>query len=380
VAKSSKIVAPDEAQLEAAYQEALTRYASRSEVTGIDIGYKYSGDDNRRTGQVAVRIHVVEKFEPGQLQSAEMIRRQLAGVLTDVIAARYRPQSSLAMRRAVIRPVRPGVSIGRPAHTDGTLGLVAFRRSDGAPCLVSNWHVLSGVSPSIPRSKVTQPGGGDQFHDHVAGIDRVILDIVGDAASAVLKAETPFLTAQFETDVVVKSPRRAVLGETVEKSGVGTGTTRGIVDGIGRYFVDYNGFGQGPRREIDGFRVVSPDGPGSRGMVSDHGDSGSCWYSPADKSGIGLHFAGEPRAGFGEDFALAAHLSSVLDRLDLTLDAPPASTFLAFKREPEVASKTKNDLATPQTPSNPLPTRGRGRKEVHLHVHIHLDPRMTEED
>lgn len=369
MAKSPKHTTAEAARLEAAYQEALSRYANRPEVTGIDVGHKYSGPDNRRTGETAVRIHVVEKFDLGQLQASEIFLTTLAGVKTDVIAARYRPQSGAARRRGVVRPVRPGVSIGRPVHTDGTLGLIAFRREDGAPCLVSNWHVLSGVNPSIPNSKVTQPGGGDQFNDHVAGIDRVLLAITGDAASALLKAGTQFHTAQFETNAVVKTARRGVLGETVEKSGVGTGVTRGIIDGIGRYFVDYSAFGQGPRREIEGFRVVSPNGPSSRDAISDHGDSGACWYSPTESSGIGLHFAGEPRAGHGEDFALAAHLDDVLVELDLALEPT---------QEMRVASAAVAPIASFNQPQS-APPRGNARKEVHVHVHIHLDPLIIDD-
>ena len=49
------------------------------------------------------------------------------------------------------------------------------------------------------------------------------------------------------------------------------------------------------------------------------GDSGALWYGEQDKAGVGLHFAGDVGGSVNEEHALACHLETVLERLEVSL-------------------------------------------------------------
>src|SRR5687767_3344154 len=76
-------------------------------------------------------------------------------VLTDVIERSYDKAfelvgpETLDERRVRRDPIQPGISISHPDGTAGTIGLIVFDRATGAPCVLSNWHVLHGNSGTI---------------------------------------------------------------------------------------------------------------------------------------------------------------------------------------------------------------------------------------
>ncbi|MGK7930193.1 MAG: hypothetical protein AB4041_02010, partial [Microcystaceae cyanobacterium] len=51
-------------------------------------------------------------------------------------------------------------------------------------------------------------------------------------------------------------------------------------------------------------------------------DSGSVWYDPQTKEGIGLHFAGETNPHPKAEHAIACHLPTVLSELNVSLTPP----------------------------------------------------------
>jgi hypothetical protein len=313
---------PSEAALAAARDKALRAYGSRDYVTGIDIGYKYT--DGKKSDVQSVRIHVVEKKDKSVLEAAEIFPTQIDGVPVDVIQAVYHPQREQVdvslERTGRMDPIQPGISVSHPSVTAGTLGAIVFDLTDGAPCILSNWHVLVGSNAARPGDPIIQPGTADSGrapNDTVARLERSILGPDGDAAIARLTNARSVSNAQFQTNVRVTEARLPQVGEAVEKSGRTTATTRGIVDGVGRYFITYDDRG---RVGIDGFKIVAtiPGNP-NNDEISAGGDSGSLWYSAADKKGVGLHFAGETDPDPRQEHAIACFLPRVLSALNVTL-------------------------------------------------------------
>jgi hypothetical protein len=311
-----------QSRLQEAYEKAYKAYMVRANVTGIDIGYKYINGE--KTDNIVVRIHVKEKISESNLEASEILPKEIDGIPVDVIQAIYQPQiyiKSTFERRTRRDAIQPGLSISHPKVTAGTFGAVVYDNVTERPCILSNWHVLVGSSDASPGDPILQPGsfdGGRLHRDRVGQLERSILERDGDAAIAFLDPASgrSVLLAQFGTGVVLKSARMFTIGEILEKSGRTTGVTRGKVDGAGTYKVNYP-VGE---REIDGFKLVSIRVRNADDEeISLGGDSGSIWYDPVTKEGVGLHFAGETDASPIAEHALACHLPRVLVALDVSL-------------------------------------------------------------
>ncbi len=321
-------------ELSAAYRTALAMFGGREEISGIDIGYRID-DNGAQTQELAVRIHYAGDSPGPGFKLADAFLRAADGVPLVVIPAAYTQNeapasapvetSSLPPRRRRVEPLRPGVSISHWRTTGGTLGLVVYDLFSGRPCLLSNHHVLVPPPSAGADESVVQPaandGGTTPLHT-VAHVVRSMLDADGDAAIAELIGSRGVDQAQWESDVVVRMIRDPALGDVVEKSGMRTGLTRGVVDGIGRYYVSpANAAG------MDGFRVVSSpeNGEPADGLVG-AGDSGAVWYRVGDGAGLGLHVGGELGDPTRGRSAVACYLSRVMRRLGVSitpLDAIP---------------------------------------------------------
>jgi endonuclease G len=312
-----------DSQLQQAYQKAFKAYMGRDNVTGIDVGYKY--DNGQRTDDIVVRIHVREKIPESALEAAEVFPKEIDGVPVDVIQAIYRPTvatESLFERRVRRDIIQPGISIGHPIYvTAGTFGAVVYDKFSGRQCVLSNWHVLKGSNEASPGDEIVQPGdldGGRLPRDRIGQLDRSILNEDGDAAIAFLDSASgrSLEFAQLGTGVIVQAARIVRIGDILEKSGRTTGVTRGKVDGSGAYTLSYS-VGS---KTIQGFKIVSvTDGNPNNEEISSGGDSGSIWYDPVTKEGIGLHFAGETDPNPRQEHAIACHLPRVLDALNISL-------------------------------------------------------------
>ncbi len=309
-----------------AYEKALRAFGHRAEVTGVDIGYKYK--DGRRGEQVVLRVHLREKLAPGLVDPAQLLPAEIDGVPLDVIQGSYTPSGNgvlaLAARRHRRDPVQPGLSISHHLGTAGTIGAIVYDRTDGAPCILSNKHVLAEAALAEAGDQILQPGridGGRRDLDVIARLRRMHLGIKGDAAIAALTQGRQMRTALYGSDIQIQRTRRARLGDLAAKSGRTTGVTDGRVDGVGRFKVRY-GFQD---HWIEGFKLRTQDhaNPGNLELTR-HGDSGALWYDPVTQEGLGLHFAGEDDSAPAAEFALACHLDAVLDELlaSLTPVAP----------------------------------------------------------
>ncbi|MHA1600241.1 MAG: hypothetical protein ACTSW2_05400 [Alphaproteobacteria bacterium] len=395
--ESASSVEPDRKKIQEVYEKVVKTFGQRANVTGIDIGYKYDG--GVRTDHVTVRIHVREKVPMGALTEAEAFPTEIDGVTIDVIQGHYSPSAngilSLLSRRHRRDPIQPGISIAHPLVSAGTIGAVVFDRVTGAPCILSNWHVLAGSVFAQAGDAILQPGrfdGGRRATDTIAHLERMYLGRRGDAAIAVLNDERQVSRIQRDTTVDVHTTRRAGLGDTVAKSGRSTGVTTGVVDGMGRYRITYSV----GTHEIEGFLIrASADGNPDNIEISGAGDSGSLWYDPATQEGLGLHFAGESDPAPSAEYALACHLDAVLDELNVSLEPvevtdtpapeptppepePSAPSLLDLLRGAGVTEEVLSNIDLPEIGDAALRERGvriTGGKTGP--VQISIDPRLA---
>ncbi len=337
-----------------AYEKALRAFGHRAEVTGVDIGYKYK--DGRRGEQVVLRVHLREKLAPGLVDPAQLLPAEIDGVPLDVIQGSYTPSGNgvlaLAARRHRRDPVQPGLSISHHLGTAGTIGAIVYDRTDGAPCILSNKHVLAEAALAEAGDQILQPGridGGRRDLDVIARLRRMHLGIKGDAAIAALTQGRQMRTALYGSDIQIQRTRRARLGDLAAKSGRTTGVTDGRVDGVGRFKVRYGFHDQW----IEGFKLRTQDHANPANLeLTRHGDSGALWYDPVTQEGLGLHFAGEDDSAPAAEFALACHLDAVLDELLVSLTPVAPEDFIGPGEVPVP------DPADPPAPATPPPPAG----------------------
>jgi hypothetical protein len=305
-----------------AYNEALARYAHREDITGIDIGYKYSKGEP--TDILSVRLHVKEKRIKSALEAVDMFPDEIDSFPVDVIQAKYKPSGQTSSTpEAVLRmgpcPVmQPGISVAHKKGTAGTLGMFVKDERTGKPAILSNWHVLAGAG-ARPGDSILQPGpydGGRAPRNTVAFLERMYLGRDGDAAIALLSNSRKFDPNINGLDIIIDRTEYPKVGDIVTKSGRTTGLTRGRVMAKGRYFMRYKG--HHGRVGINGFiiRPMNPENPMNE-EISRGGDSGSIWLKEGTTTALGLHFAGETDTRPAAEHALACFTSRVFSRLHI---------------------------------------------------------------
>lgn len=331
-----------------AYSEALARYAHRDNVTGIDIGYKYT--DGEATDILAIRLHVKEKIPKSALEAADLFPEKIEGFPVDVIQGNYKPGAQrepiteVTNRTTRFSRLQPGISVAHTGVTAGTLGMFVKDRRSGKPAILSNWHVLAGSASASPGDGIVQPGphdGGRAPRDVVGALERMILDKDGDAAIAVVNNARSFDPSVIDVNVVPDTVADPQIGDEVIKSGRTTQVTRGRVDGKGRYFITY----PVGRVGIDGFIIV----PRTKDNQTDEeismgGDSGSIWIKYGTRTAVGLHFAGETDPRPSEEHAIACFATRVFSRLDI--QPWPATQGIEAREGAAVLSQLSNELGS----------------------------------
>jgi hypothetical protein len=265
-----------------AYREAVRRFGHRPEVTGIDVGFKVKGGRERK--QLAVRIHVREKFRPASLLSKrERFPTTIRAVPVDVLQSNFR-------------------------SSPGTLGAFVKDAATGAWCLLTAAHVLLDDPNARFGDAVIQPARhhGGRPKDRVASLWKVNRDT--DAGVASLTGGRPFDAAQLGSGAVLTSARLPRIGDLLEKSGQRTGVTRGRVQGIGTH----------DGRPASFYLVPAP---GGTPQLSDSGDSGSVWYDPVTSEAVGLHVRGPLQFNPEHEYAVATPIWSALRILRVDLAA-----------------------------------------------------------
>lgn len=327
--------------LKAFVRKEAPHFLKQDNVTSVGIGYKVN--KGKRTKEVCVQFTVGKKVAPEALESvgaAELPKfLDIGGVQvpTDVLQRDYETTArevklkvkleAAASRKGVADPVVPGVSVGHPSISAGTVGCVVYDAATGAPRILSNWHVLQGSDGMIGDS-IVQPGRHDDSRvdrNIVGRLVRSHLGAAGDCAIASID-ERPLKPDILDLKVAVGRVGEPELGDRVIKSGRTTDVTYGIVQRIHiTVRIDYGDAGA----KLIGCFEIGPDSahPARDGEISMGGDSGSAWLSV--KSGgatdmmLGLHFAGE--VGDQPEHALACYAASVFEKLGILPSQPEVS-------------------------------------------------------
>ncbi|MEW7009925.1 DNA/RNA non-specific endonuclease [Lentilitoribacter sp. EG35] len=301
-------------------------------ITSIGVGRK-NGD-----GDIGLVFTVGQKAETSVIEtlgSKELpteIEIEGFTVPTDVLERNYEPSFKLVEReiantlKSRLDPVVPGASVSHVDGTAGTLGLIVFDADTGAPCILSNWHVLHGNTGEV-GDPIVQPGPHDDnnIDDNFCGfLLRSHLGAAGDCALARLQ-NRGFERSIHNLGVIPKLMAEVDLDDPVVKTGRTTETTYGIVRRTD-VMAKINYGGHTGQQEIGGFEIgIDPAHPALNNEISMGGDSGSGWMiakgDVATDIFAGLHFAGEGN-GNPDEHALACYPRSIQQKLNFSLSPP----------------------------------------------------------
>ncbi|MCV6597770.1 MAG: hypothetical protein OIF40_11915 [Mangrovicoccus sp.] len=312
---------PSSDSLAAVLAEAKRRFGQLPEYRGADRGFRWT--NGKPTDEVTVRIHVARKLPEKALSPGQILPKEIDGVRLDVIEGDYRAmrQTGSVADDNIFEPhyILGGTSCGRMSGGLGTAGIVVMDR-EGRPGILSNWHVLAGMTAKRGDPIITpdRPGALKRGN-RIGWLSQWMLDRHGDAAIATLDSAIQWLPIQDRSFLQAKELRQARLGEILTKTGQASGVTRARVDGIGSYRLSYETSpGVWTDHHIEAVKLVSPGPGGSEALeASSAGDSGAVWIHAASNAAIGLHCASDASAT-GEH-ALACHLEAVLDQFEARL-------------------------------------------------------------
>jgi len=294
--------------------------ASIEGLQGIDYGWRYR--QGVRTNRRVIRFHVRRKQMIADVQPNQLLPKTILNIPTDVVEASY--ASHAESPTSLFNPIRPGISTGNTLRqSTGTLGLFVSDKQTGDMCMLSNWHVFCGSTEAEVGEEITQPGPahlGSLPARNVATLLKWLpLSLGFDAAVAKLISGTAVDLKTLGTDLKPVKAADPKVGMHLIKTGVTSGVTGAIVDGVGgSYQIDYTGFGE-ELRWMDGFRLVA-DPTLHEDEISLEGDSGAVWFEPDKHWAVGLHFGGEDGLGPLAEYALAHPLPLVLQRLNVLID------------------------------------------------------------
>ncbi len=238
--------------------------------------------------------------EVAELRTLGDIRLCICGVPIDIVGAQYSPSithpggdadsgvfvdpprgsnrlkndEQLLIGRGRVNPLVGGISVGSVTGQAGTLGAIVWDRTDGTPCVLSNWHVLAGTATAQVGQPTYQPAlfDGGTEDDVVANLKRWHLGEKGDVAVAELSgtrhAASGEILGLWHPISGYLPPQ---LNMEIRKWGRTTGFTQGFVDGINLATnIDY---GNGVVRYFKNQFHIAPLFAGED--VSQVGDSGS---------------------------------------------------------------------------------------------------------
>lgn len=356
-------------------------YLADPNVTSIGVGHKNAGrpeaERKKGDGQISLVFSVGTKAEgsvPEAMNTRELpktIKVDGIDVPTDVIERQFQPsyeivevETSHDNMKSRLDTIVPGASVSHASGTAGTLGLIVFDAETGAPCLLSNWHVLHGTFGNI-GDPVVQPGPHDD--NNVGGnfcgtLLRSHLGAAGDCAIAHLK-DREFDQNIHNLGVTPTAIANVDLDDIVVKSGRTTGVTYGKVRRVDVMAKLNYGFPAGVK-SIGCFEIApDPDHPAASDEISMKGDSGSAWMiaDGADATDVfaGLHFGGEGGSN-PDDHALACYPKSVQTKLNYTL-APPDVVVLDDDESEAIGARSGYDADFLGLHA-PMPTMSIGQK------------------
>ncbi|MCE7990978.1 MAG: hypothetical protein HEP71_03325 [Roseivirga sp.] len=315
-------------------REKALKYLKYPNINSVGIGYKYIG--NKKTNEISIQFTVNQKARGPVLESLltkevplhfEMDGEQIA---TDIVQRSFKPSFQLVstvtkdIRKTRQNPIKPGISVGHPNISAGSIGGIVYGKNNATPYILSNWHVLNGGHGNV-GDDILQPGRFDDpnvSQNRLGSLVNSYLGLEGDCAIASIE-DRAFDTNNYDLGITPKQLGTADLDDLVVKSGRTTATTYGIVSRVDVHAeVNYGG--------NTGFQIVrsieiKPDSnfPAPNNEISMGGDSGSLWHI-RDKQGVpsdiavGLHFAGESSAS-PDEYALACYTESVFNKMNIIL-------------------------------------------------------------
>lgn len=323
-------------------------YLKDPNISSIGVGHKIS--NGKRTKELCIQFTVNSKPEvagtlPEGMQTnfiPESIDVDGETIPTDVLERSYEASYTIvgsesiteAVSQRKIRqdPMFPGISVCHPSGTAGTIGLIVYDVETGAPCMLSNWHVLHTPNGAIGDT-VVQPGPFDDndVSNNAAGVlIRSHLGAAGDCAIARIE-DRDFTTDIFDLGKTPTQIAEVDIDDRVVKSGRTTDVTRGIVRRVD-VMASINYGGHVGSEIIGGFEIEPLPGAGADHEISMGGDSGSAWMI-ANRNGsstdifAGLHFAGESPSN-PDEHALACYPLSVFKKLRIALTPPSEEELL----------------------------------------------------
>lgn len=276
---------PTPAAMVEAMAAAAPGLLGRFDVTGVDVGLKTRGGRVAVPYEFAIRVYVVKKLLPGRVASGLEVPRTIHGFQTDVIevpatAPLTGPVDARAATRT--RPLRGGLGIiaCRATVENGTLGLV-INDPAGQPVIVSNFHVLCLTDGAhAVGDPIAQPGAGSVCPaDTVATLEGWVQPVNGgtDAAYARVLPGVGAIPAYLGHPPPTLLQAAVQVGWEVEKYGLKTGYTRGVVTSVTASVpIPYGG----AVGTVTFNNVVVVTGVGSP-RFSDSGDSGAACYGRA---------------------------------------------------------------------------------------------------
>ncbi len=225
----------------------LTKLHWRSNIIGIAVGEKCA-QRTPITGQLCLKFFVRNKLAKSRLRRDERIPTELTidsiegNILTDVEAF---PGTPVAHFGQLIRPIRPGSSVGHFLGINGTIGLIVKQVGTNKPLLLGCSHVLARAGLAQPGDPIEQPGDTDRvIGQNVIGrlarftsirvdalntMDAALVEIDANKTvdSAILDIGRPNNILRLSAAMI-----NSMVGVPLVRSGDGTGRQDGSILGI----------------------------------------------------------------------------------------------------------------------------------------------------
>ena len=315
-------------------------------VVGIGIGYKVQG--GKRVDTPCLVVSVTKKEPRHLLDELDIVPQMIGEAITDVIETGEIVAFGLN-RQELLRPARPGMSIGHAGGGTGTLGAVVKRGEQRY--ILSNNHVLAVMNRAKKGDPILQPAPGDggTAADQIGVLEEYIPLILTDMAASSEEAQAepagcgamiasllsgaksinqvrtampvPLTTPANRVDAALALPghgsmldasivdvgtppkgvTKAELGMRIVKSGRTTGLTQGTILQVDATLnIKYGD----KIAQFEDQIITSP--------FSDHGDSGSL-VMDAERNAVGLLFSGS------EHVSIISPIEAVLSALNVEM-------------------------------------------------------------
>jgi hypothetical protein len=147
----------------------------------VGFGNGFRTVKGERIGEATV-VLVTKKLPLEMLSKQDVIPQAIDGNVTDVLEVGEIKALTYNHR---LRPIQPGISIGHPEVTAGTLGAIVEDTHTGRKLILSNNHVIANSNDSQEGDPILQPGkidGGRNPEDVVGNLFRFVPIQFGESA------------------------------------------------------------------------------------------------------------------------------------------------------------------------------------------------------